>query len=61
MIIGRDLIGYFGIDIHDADMIIHWDDAAIPWRNIDFTTNYVFALSHYNAPFNYEVKIMEHP
>ena len=56
MIIGRDLIKYLGIDIHGADMTIHWDDAAIPWRDIDYTTNYVFALSQYNAPFNSETK-----
>ena len=44
MIIGRDLIRPLGIDIHGADMTTHWDDAAIPWRDIDSTTNYVFAL-----------------
>ena len=51
MIIGRDLIISLGIDIHSADMTIHWDNAAIPWRNIDFTKNDVFALTQYNAPF----------
>ena len=30
MIIGRDLIRSLGIDIHGADMTIHWDNAAIP-------------------------------
>ena len=30
MIICRDLISSLGIDIHGADMTIHWDDAAIP-------------------------------
>ena len=54
MIIGRDLIRSLGIDTHGADMTIHWDDAAIPWRDIDSTTNDVFALSHYNAHFNSE-------
>ena len=34
MIIGRDLISSLGIDIHGADITIHWDDAAIPWRVI---------------------------
>ena len=29
MIIGRDLTRSLGIDIHGADMTIHWDDAAI--------------------------------
>ena len=57
-IIGRDFIRYLGIDIHGADMTIHWDDAAIPWHDIDSTTNDVFALSQYNAPFNSETKRM---
>ena len=34
MIIGRDLIWVLDIDIHEVDMTIHWDDAAIPWRDI---------------------------
>ena len=56
MIIGRDLIISLGIDIHGADMTIHWDDAAIPWRDIDSTKNDVFVLYQYNALFNYETK-----
>ena len=40
-------------------MTIHWDDAAIPWRNIDSTAKYVFALSQHNAPFNSETKILK--
>ena len=55
----RDLIISLGIDIHGFDMTIHWDDAAIPWRDIDSTTNYVFALSQHNAPFNSERKRMK--
>ena len=58
MIIGRDLIRFLGIDIHGADMTIHWDDAAILWRNIDSTAKDVLALSQHNAPFNSERKIM---
>ena len=57
MIIGRDLIISLGIDIHGSEMNIHWDDAAIPWRDIDSTTNDVFALSQHNAPFNSEKKM----
>ena len=45
MIIGSYLISSLGIDIHGADMINNWDNAAIPWRNIESTTNNVFALS----------------
>ena len=44
MIIGRDIIWSLGVDIHGADMTNHWEDAAIPWRDIDSTTNYVFVL-----------------
>ena len=40
-------------------MTIHWDDAAILWRDIDSTKNDVFALSHHNAPFNSETKRMK--
>ena len=59
MIIDRDLISSLGIDIHGAYMTIHWDDAAISWRDIDSTTNNVFAISQYNAPFNSETKIVK--
>ena len=59
MIIGRDLIRSLGIDIRGGDMTIHWDDAAIPWRNIDSTAKDVFPLSQHNAPFNAETKRMK--
>ena len=59
MIIGRDLIRSLGIDIHGAEMTIHWDNTAILWRDTDSTTNDVFALSQYNSPFNNETKRMK--
>ena len=59
MIIGRDLIRSLGIDIHGADMTIHWDNNAIPWRNIYSTAKDVFALSQHNAPFDPETKRMK--
>ena len=59
MIFGRDLIRSLGIDIHGVEMTIHWDDAAIPWCDIDSTAKDVFALSQHNAPFNTETKIMK--
>ena len=59
MIIGRDLIRSLGIDIHGADMTIHWDNATIPWRYIGSITKDVFALSQHNAPFNSETKRMK--
>ena len=43
-IIGRDLTSFLSIDIHGADMTIHWYDGVIPWRDIDSTLNDVFAL-----------------
>ena len=52
MIIGRNLIS-------GADMTINWYDSAIPWRDIDSTTNDMFALSQHNAPFNSETKRMK--
>ena len=52
MIIGRNLISSLGIDIHGAVTTINWDNAAIPWHNIDPTTNNVFALSPHNTPLN---------
>ena len=59
MIIGCDLIRSIGIAIHGADMNIHWDNTAIPWSDIESTTNFVFALSQYNAPLNSETKRMK--
>jgi hypothetical protein len=35
MIIGRDLITSLQLDVKGSDMPTKWDDAAIPWRNVD--------------------------
>jgi hypothetical protein len=35
MIVGRDLITSLQLDVKGSDMSIKWDDAAIPWRNVD--------------------------
>ena len=59
MIIGCDLIRSLGIDTHGAEIIIHWDDATILWRDIDSTKNDIFVLSQYNAPLNSETKRMK--
>ena len=40
-------------------MTIHWDDAAIPWRDIDSTAKHVFALSQHSAHLNAETKRMK--
>ena len=42
MIIGRDLITELGIDTKGSDLSICWDDAAIPWRDMDSTINDAF-------------------
>ena len=39
LIIGRDLMADIGLDVLASNQTITWDDAAIPWRNIDSTTN----------------------
>ena len=39
-------------------MTIHWDNAAILWRDIDSTAKDVLALSQHNAPLNSETKRM---
>ena len=56
MIIGRELIRPLGFDSHGTEMTIHWDDAAILWRDMDSTTNDVFALSQHNTPFTLKEK-----
>jgi transposase InsO family protein len=42
MIIGRDLITSLQLDVKGSDMSIKWDDAAIPWRNIDSTVEDIY-------------------
>ena len=59
MIIGRELIRSLGFDSHGTDMTIHWYNAAILWRDINSTKNYVFAISQHNAHFKYERKRMK--
>ena len=58
MIIDRESIRSLGFDSHGTDMTVHWDGAAILWRDIYSTTNNVFAISQHNAPFNSERKRM---
>ena len=36
-----------------------YSNTAIPWRDIDSTAKYVFALLHHNAPFNAKTKRMK--
>ena len=37
MLIGRDLITSLGLDVKGSDQSIKWDDAAIPWRDMELT------------------------
>ena len=50
MFIGSDLINSLGIDIHGADMTIHWDNFAIPWRDIDSPLNDAYLLNTLQKP-----------
>ncbi len=42
MIIGRDLMTSIGLDVRGSDQSIQWDDAILPWRNIDVTHDEVY-------------------
>jgi hypothetical protein len=37
IMIGRDLITCLQLDVKGGEMSTKWDDAAIPWRNVDST------------------------
>jgi hypothetical protein len=37
VMIGRDLITSVQLDVKGSDLSIQWDDAAIPWRNVNST------------------------
>ena len=42
IIIGRDLVTSLQLDVKGSDLSIKWDDAAIPWRNIDSTVDDIY-------------------
>ena len=42
LIIGRDLMADIGLNVLANNQTISWDDAAIPWRDIDSTTTDAF-------------------
>jgi transposase InsO family protein len=44
MIIGRDLITSLQLDVKGSNLTIQWDDAAIPWRNIDSTVEDIYLV-----------------
>jgi predicted aspartyl protease len=60
MIIGRDLITSIQLDIKGSDLSIQWDDAAIPWRNIDSTVDDIYLAEdrHSYAPIEQEMQRM---
>ena len=60
MIIGRDIISELGIDVKGSDLSISWSDAAIPWRDMDATTNDAFlAYSPIHQPEKRTTKILD--
>jgi hypothetical protein len=59
MIIGRDLITSLGIDAKGSNLSIKWDDAAIPWRDMDCTVADVYHADLHSAqPAEQELKRM---
>jgi transposase InsO family protein len=59
MIIGRDLITSLGLDAKGSDLSIKWEDAAIPWRDMDCTVADVYHADLHSAqPVEQELKRM---
>ena len=52
MIIGRDLITSLQLDVKGSDMSIKWNDAAIPWRNIDSTVKDIYLAEDNTTKWN---------
>lgn len=42
LIIGRDLMVDIGLDVMASKKSIQWDDAVIPWRDMENTTTDAF-------------------
>ena len=42
LIIGRDLMSEIGLDVLASNQTLTWDDAIIPWRNMDSKTTDAF-------------------
>ena len=49
MIIGRDLMTAIGLDVRGSDQSIQWDDAILPWRDVDVTHNEVYLATPHDA------------
>jgi hypothetical protein len=60
MIIGRDLITSLQLDVKGSDMSIKWNDAAIPWRNIDSAVEDICLAEdrQFNQPVEQEMNRM---
>ena len=54
MIIGRDLSIELGIDTKGSDLSITWDNAAIPWRDMDASTS----DAYYGEEINKDLKMI---
>jgi hypothetical protein len=59
MIIDRDLITSIQPDVKGSVMSIQWDDAAIPWRNIDATVDDIFLIKDRHSYQPAEQEIMQ--
>ena len=59
MIIGRDLMTAIGLDIRRSDQAIQWEDAILPWRNIDATGDEVYLATPHGAEIKRLTEILD--
>jgi hypothetical protein len=59
MIIGRDLMVKLGLDAKGSDLSIEWDDAAIPWRDMESTVDDHYLVDNANQPDNRTKRILD--
>jgi predicted aspartyl protease len=60
MIIGRNLITNLQLYVKGSDLSIKWDDAAIPWRDVNSTVHYIYLAEdrHSNELIQQEMQQM---
>ena len=58
IIIGQDLTVELGLDIISSQQTLNWEDAAIPWRNTDYTTSDAFFIDDSNRSQSRELRRM---
>jgi hypothetical protein len=59
MIIGRDLMVKLGLDAKGSDLSIEWDDAAIPWRDMESTVDDHYLIDNANLPDGRTKRILD--